>query len=446
MSRSDLRIRFIAPTLGGETLAVQIRILVAMLFLSTPLILPIKMAFAKPLYVSTAGNDRINRDANDIDNPWLTPKHAWLNTKAGDTVYFRGGTYSVTSPIDTLTGHYGTANQPILFKNFQNEPVVFLGSPGVSPLLSVNKSYHYIEGIRFVGQGGIIIWVGDTLISTNFHARNCELFIKSAENTSNISAIRLQSTRANNAFISNCKFKSASTSFVRGIQVFRTQGFVIENCEFENLSVGVDIKHSNSLEDTGISISKNYFYNCVWGVGSVGNYVLIDNNLFVGCGIGFGGDGGMGDGYVGCDYNTVTHNTIYDGQFQIIYETREEDPNKGCLWNTIKNNVFSKICRWHPYHYFPNAHLASDYNLYPPGDIVRENKINYSLPGWRIHNRSDAHSISGIPKYRGGSGPRSPLHYSLNPSSVGYKGVSDGRDLGADMSRVGILRPLNLGQ
>ena len=421
-------------------MALLTKILASFCFLTTLMIFPVKLSFARSLFVSTSGNDTVSLDANSFDEPWHTPSHAWLNARAGDTVYFRGGTYLVTSPINTISGRNGTANQPIVFKSFQDEPVVFSGAPGVSPLLNLNRSYHHVEGIKFVGQGGIIVWVGEQSTATNFHAKNCEFFLKSTENISNMSAVRLQSKRASYAYITDCKFSSISTSSYKGVQVFRANGFVIKNCEFESLNSGIHIKHSNSLEDTGILIANNFFHDCARGLDSVGNYMLVENNLFVGCGMEFGGDGGMGDGYVGCDYNIISHNTFYDGHFHMIYETREEDPNKGCLWNTIKNNIFSKTCKWHQYLHIPRPHIDSDYNLYPPGDIVIENRIAYTLRTWRAHNRSDVHSIFGLPLYRGGTAKRSPLHYALKPSSPGYRAGSDGKDLGADMNIVGISR------
>jgi len=68
---------------------------------------------AKDLFVATTGNDALTYEANTLATPWASPRRAWELARAGDTVYFRGGTYLITQKIDTkYMGDYGRADAP----------------------------------------------------------------------------------------------------------------------------------------------------------------------------------------------------------------------------------------------------------------------------------------------------------------------------------------------
>ena len=73
----------------------------------------------------------IGDDSNDgsFDSPWTTPEKAWHNAQAGDVVYFRGGTYTITTAVNTkYHGYDGTAENPIVFRNYPDETVTFSSS------------------------------------------------------------------------------------------------------------------------------------------------------------------------------------------------------------------------------------------------------------------------------------------------------------------------------
>lgn len=65
------------------------------------LVLGLSPLHAKDLFVATTGSDAVSYAANNLATPWATPAKAWAEARAGDTVYFRGGTYPVTQMIDT---------------------------------------------------------------------------------------------------------------------------------------------------------------------------------------------------------------------------------------------------------------------------------------------------------------------------------------------------------
>ena len=58
-------------------------------------------ASAKNLYVATTGSDSVTYANNSISTPWASWLQAFSSALAGDTVYFRGGTYTISSTIET---------------------------------------------------------------------------------------------------------------------------------------------------------------------------------------------------------------------------------------------------------------------------------------------------------------------------------------------------------
>lgn len=399
-----------------------------------------KDIFAKDLYVATYGDDSVTYADNDINNPWATPEKAWYNADAGDTVYFRGGTYYITSSINTKSnGNDGNAENPIIFKNYLSESVTIEDNLAGS-MFKLQKNYNYVEGIHFIGHsfGGStrIFDLAEDVNAEHFKIENCTLEIKSATSTDNVSCICVNN-RSKYAIIKNCIFNGPGTSQVCGVQLFRASIYTIENNEIKNFDNGIMHKHSNALEDTDLIVRNNYIHSCGVGIRSVSNYATIENNLIVDCGILFGDDGGIGDGWVGADYNTIRHNTLYNGSITLRYETRAEDPNKGCLHNVIKDNIIMKRCDWHPYNNI-DADIQSDYSLFQSGDTVIENRVSYTLNAWQSHNNSDAKSLSGTPTFVGGANPSYISGFALSDESKGKNEASDGKDMGADISQVGI--------
>jgi hypothetical protein len=79
-------------------------------------------------YVATDGNDS---DPGTYAEPWLTVQKAFNTADAGDTVYFRGGTYlpttrSLIAPQrDPAVGNSGTVANPICYFAYTGETVIF---------------------------------------------------------------------------------------------------------------------------------------------------------------------------------------------------------------------------------------------------------------------------------------------------------------------------------
>lgn len=409
------------------------RLILAYFLINAACFLVTDAAYAKDLFVApSGGSDSVTWASNNISNPWATVEKAFKSAQAGDIVYFRGGNYTITSEIYNSTAKDGTADSPIIFKNYNNETVTISGSCNGKSLIRLETNYYYVDGLNFVGRdftsGRSIFFVAENSDATNFKATNCTFTIESSSSVDNVASITLQASRSRDAYIENCTFTGPNKN--NGIIIFRSTGVIVNNCEFGNLQYGIYYKHSNTLVNSGIAFTNNYVHDCQQGFRMVSNYALMRNNLFVGCGIYMGDDGGIGDGGVGGDYNTIEHNTFYNGSVTLLHHPDDG----GCLHNVIKNNIFMVRSDWHRYTNI-SADIQSDYNLYPTGNAVIQNRIDYTLPAWVIRNSRDARSLSGWPTFVGGSGISA---YGLTSNSVGKNAASDGKDMGADVTLVGV--------
>jgi hypothetical protein len=85
-------------------------------------------------YVATWGNDT---DSGSFDNPWATWQKAFETAQAGDTVYFRGGTWYPTSAAygDNVTMIAPAEGVPIGNDGKPGYPICFFNYPGEKPIL-----------------------------------------------------------------------------------------------------------------------------------------------------------------------------------------------------------------------------------------------------------------------------------------------------------------------
>lgn len=119
---------------------------------------------AAAYYVSPSGSDSASGAASA---PWRTIAHAQSVAAAGDTVYFRAGTYSYTTAtagcssqtavVDAITlNRSGSAGSPISYVNYPGEKVQFnfSGMTGVNCRIKgfdVTGSYIYLRGFEITG-------------------------------------------------------------------------------------------------------------------------------------------------------------------------------------------------------------------------------------------------------------------------------------------------------
>jgi len=134
--------------------------------------------YVAPTTATPAGNDA---NAGTITLPMATFAHAVTHATAGDTVYFRGGTYPMTDVVRLSTS--GTAGNYINFWNYPSESPVFDGQ-GMVPYydqvtgISTNgKNYIYFKGLKLQNYPQVN-WNDWTigffaLLSTNIKYENC---------------------------------------------------------------------------------------------------------------------------------------------------------------------------------------------------------------------------------------------------------------------------------
>ena len=387
-------------------------------------------SFAKDLYVSTSGSDSITYENNNISNPWASPKKAWYNAQAGDIVYFRAGTYTISSEIDTsISGYDGTETNPITFTNYQNEFVTF-GCGTLDPVFDIEKNWNIVDGITFDG-GQTVFRIGNNTPVVGFTIRKCMSHM--SVSTDNHGFVYVQ-IRGKDTTVQNCTIQgpgAAVNTNVSGLIIFGAPGFKALHNEIYDVPRGIYYKHANNPEsgDTGIEIAYNYihdtghqaiFLNC--------NYASIHDNLI-------GLNNGpiwvnSGNGAAGGDYNAIVHNTLYAATIIL------DDDEGGAVKNTVTNNIFMRSFEAHRYSSIPH-YTAMDHNLYVTGSAVIEDRTNYSLSTWKTHNGSDAFSEAGGPAFVGGVSPSSISDFALASGSLGKNAGSDGKDMGADISLVG---------
>jgi len=213
-----------------------------------------------------------------------------------------------------------------------------------------------------------------------------------------------------------------------GIIALRAIELTIRNNEISNVPIGIYFKHANEQRDDNNEIAYNYIHDTSRDPLFInGNYVRVHDNL-----LGKNNeDMGINEanGVPGGDYNNIYHNTLVCG----IGLSRDSG---GATYNVFKNNIIMKTMNIHPYS--STTHNSTmDYNLYSSGTAVREFDKDYSLSDWKSHYGEDANSISGSPTFVGGSSPNTIEGFALASGSIGKNAASGGKDIGADISKVG---------
>jgi len=112
-------------------------------------------AFGATFYVAPNGDDK---NAGTIDQPFATMAQGQTAAKAGDTVYFRAGTYAFTSATaanGVLLNKSGANGSRINYWAYQNEVPIFDFSGMTAQAritgLRVTASYVYLKGLEVKG-------------------------------------------------------------------------------------------------------------------------------------------------------------------------------------------------------------------------------------------------------------------------------------------------------
>src|SRR4051794_24208913 len=116
---------------------------------------PARSAQATDYYVATTGSDS---NPGTMASPFATLQKGVNTAVAGDTVYIRGGTYSITTPVTSGAGvnftKSGTSANPINYFAYQGETPVFdfsnmvLSTTGYTHGFVINASYLHFKGLE----------------------------------------------------------------------------------------------------------------------------------------------------------------------------------------------------------------------------------------------------------------------------------------------------------
>jgi Right handed beta helix region len=277
-----------------------------------------------------------------------SPTTAFANAAAGDTVYFRGGTYhpaQSTGDSPALPAYRplnsGRPGNPITFKAYPGESAIIDAYAQVGPngqladfcFGIVDRNYVTFDGFTLIGNGGAAMGGAYMWHSTGSVFRNLTINGGSAVQTTtdNCDCVRIE--YCTNYTVQNCKifnFRQATNwPNTAGIKLYHNTnaaglafGYsdvygvgVIENCEFYNGVAPIYVK--SSTDD--LTIRNNFIHDCAYGVHVTPSLAVMQsdrgsvyNNLIVSITVGNGFDSNDDNGgFHGNDW-VIYNNTFYD--------------------------------------------------------------------------------------------------------------------------------------
>jgi hypothetical protein len=345
---------------------------------------------------------------------------AFSNATAGDLVYLRGGTYN-TGTTEFDTAHAGTGdaeNKRVVFRAYSGETPNIVSTYGRSTIF-VDHQYWWFDGLS-IHHSGIssgdsgIIKVGESGNGSYVKITNCHLHITGSSTADNVDCIILKTNYSSYALVQNNNLEGFGTSSCGGVIYLSTGnvGSKILNNEIHNLGVGIYCKHVNG--DTSFSSGAEWAYNYIYGIGpsndggflGLPGWINIHDNIVVNAtATNFGINGGGPNG-TNC---LINHNTFHGGKFTAKNESG------GMINYNIKNNIIRNR------------------------EIYGGSGNTWSYNMWTNDTALGSHDLGNTsPTYVGGANPTTIAGFALAAGSKGKNYGDDGKDLGADVSRVGV--------
>lgn len=313
------------------------------------------MIMATPHYVSPTGKATWLQ-STAIASPCSTAV-AFANAQAGDTVYFRGGTYRTPKRNfgDSYSGYYcaahsGTAASYIVFMAYPSEVPLFSGLTGGSAdqtsgssgvyatiFATNNKSYLVFDGFSFEADTGkkmARMMVGLDHTDANGGGfctiKNCTFqggTRSAATNTSTDNNEGLRVEGNNNITVSNCRFTNYKMTSdwhnTSAVKMYWDTSCVFNNCEFDSSSTGVYYKEANPK-----GIVKNCFfrgnYQAFLISSEIANRSNSDslqfyNNVVINSSyVGFDWEGSGSDNLTHGDDYLIYNNTFYGNTLHVL--------------------------------------------------------------------------------------------------------------------------------
>jgi len=390
----------------------------------------------KCYYVSPNGSD-----SNDgsFQNPFRTVQKAANIMQAGDVTYIREGFYSENM---ITFAHTGTNDNWITLKAYPGEtPIIDGGFEGLNngrvPVFDIDGVHYIIIDGLTIQRGSMAgIFIAYDYPTSHIIIQNNE--IRDIRVNDNTAAVYV-STNYSDVIIRNNKLHPETTIRGAGVELFRgANNIVIENNEIYNTNKGVYYKHGVNNSSNKPIIRNNLIHDVeTYGIKSSTDNAVIENNVLYNTqGIKIYHES-TGCGNVGAFYNRIIHNTIIGGGI-LLLQPSSSCADRGARHTYIENNLVygGSFTIW-PYVVTSdrNHDTKSDYNLWGNQTTFREFEKSYSsLDSWQNALGLDLHSIQGEPIF---NNPNNH-DYSLAPGSPGKNAASDGKDIGADFSLVGI--------
>lgn len=453
----------------------RLRVFANQIFTSCIFLLTLTAApvLAGTYYVSPGGSATW-QNATNINTP-CSPIIAMRNARAGDIVYFRGGTYilDVCSPSG-----YNASLQPSNSGTELN-PITFEAYPGETPILDTarvnsgwftnynigtgTQDYIIIRGFTCRAQGGLYggaVYIGATSsTSIGDGSNHCvldglTLYGGKSPVTISDNVELIRSNASSYITISNCTVynlqHSSGNHNTSAMKFYNCSNFTITNNEVYDCTNGIYLKRDCQY----FTLSNNYIHDVhvgVWvaaynaGIVWSCNNGILYNNVIANTHGGFYGENDYAGGTIN-DW-VVHNNTFYNpGYDQLSF-------GGGTRWN-IYNNIFFASGAGYSFKTFRNGdNLAScDHNLW--GDsrfyvgmhLYDTSKHYNTLSAWQISRELSSGGnpgsgdIASNPLFVNLSGNMRQLDdFEVRVTSPCIRAGRNGSNIGADISFVGVV-------
>lgn len=396
---------------------------------------PTRTVVAGAYYVDpVAGNDSNNglKVSEGGTGPKRTVNAVVPLMGAGKTCYLMNGTHVVSSINNKSLGSAGTLGNPAVFTSLPGHTPVMDGNG--ADWLHLERSYFEFRHLKIQNYTQFITVAEDnTCTGTKFFCIDGTTSLGG----DNVGLIHIwEAARAPNLVIDRVRITFTGGSVhlnTAGIYLKRTSASIatLDHLEIYGFPMSIYHKHGEPVPTvTGNATCSNSIFqgqtraNCSYNP-SGWQYT----NVIFGSGAGVqlsesdGGEAGDLNAYDHCTFKVGYTGTNQNGSAQ-----------PGAVNNKITNSLVTALTLQSP----STINAGSDYNLFPAGTPINNYGTSQNLAAWKTANSSDAHSVQGAPVYAGSDFTKI-ASYALQSGSPGKGVASDGKDIGVDITKIGVL-------
>jgi len=420
-------------------------------------------------YIDPVNGDDSNSGA--FEEPWKTFGPSVTDIiQPGDFIYAREGVYSeygdtiydsdrAILPLTSYSDITGGIGNPIIYKSYPNETAIIdpdFQTPGI---IIQGSSRQYINIFDFEIRNS---WTSGIYLADNpnqIQLKNNHVYNTDGSMGANVGAIRLNSAKnvliENNLLHDNYIHEAPGNNNNANIFLFSgTTNFTIKNNELYNSVHGIFYKHSGY----GDSIFLNNFIHDLNGNAFriASDNVTMYNNLILNCSGSF--EIHIEGGCTQCTRNNrIIHNTVVDSGTSFNLHRGSNRP--GAINTTIKDNIFYDCTNPRIWHY------GSDENFLVNTPQMNSSNNNYFVDDLEFSffgasgswgDLGDYYTLIEFQNmgYEKDSFNQDPFFvnsegdsindFDLIENSPSIGSASDGTDIGADVSKVGINSSLDL--